>query len=1668
MAIKTNDTTTSSEKVVRSHLSQAYSNAVNGVFIDPDGTEIKATKIKEPSVLISKSELEISPLPGVAVPESGLENLGSFRISRETISDLRSMLDMRELEKFVDGWFSSGYELRAPEIGGVPYSEIVNSIVSGLKLEISASKKLCKYRAELIGYIQNFIIDTQRRKILMSTHPKFMPGGGNYEEKLRSYWDYSGLFSPHALKMINYATKEFIKINDPSNSSDEVLDALEELGLLNLTAQSTCSQEFRYLNERFGLGSEPYILDNTYHSTSIILCLIDWISLTVDHGYTPIFGALPNSLIVEPKELKSLKTRLVMVEKNEGGGQIIRYPKLKDIGMYAETRSGFQTPVFDPNIQQLPFGTLPGDQGPIGNLSPYDPSLPNLTHGSIRNPAVRVKRRLDNLTKLLTNKQGQVPPEYADIQTIAHICSMLKSESLQSSGILSISSEVLPSVNSRINPITQSVKGIGEVLFTPEDRNPLKAGSPTADSPLCDIVSDTNTINNTSTYKKPFLPFERGLNYLGLSQGNLDIYDVYLKDVLDSETYEVNRRNRINKIHDTFKRKMVKLKDGVEAIEQLFAFDKIDSESNNGNDTYTSWPKNNAPPDTVSPDRPGGGTTELFGYLISRPVESIRANFWLSETTQTSGFPFTYWSSENAIGIKRDRQFIAQISGLIGSIKQVGSMDSSDRENLRSAIVEAIINRDLKNAIVKSDGKNRVLGYYQTIAKKQSEQVSVDTTLDYNAFVQPTGYSRNAVKNFVAKSNPQSISTVNSPNGQLNFFDVDISTNTGNQINLEKNVRQQVRTSLQSLGVPDSSDVYFPGYYNGPQGFEVAQSTSFSYDQGVTPDQAATTFMQGGVRNSYRITKYSSTIDFVHSILGLNDPDVEDLYDEILDCVDVLDTFFASNHATYNSGNSNSPVNVDSSFGDFQSSLGIQPGNFWEESGISKANAFDRSTLISIVVDVFARVLNMTFRIDMGSTDSALSYDNPNSLVNLQGWAIHPWVVEVTTADGLYKTTNTDTWDQTTLIRNRAADHIAAFDEGAVPPWSGPAYLWHDKSYTSFDNQTRIFSAVKKTLLEVNRELVGHNDTLTIQDLGSLIARNACRRETVGSTMFTVNPISKENFDEVDLNSSVPELLEEKPYKNFKIMSWSYPNDPEKDKIIIRESGGIGYPTISNPFGSLGADLWPFSFGVSTQSFPIGKGTVGKFLEVVAGSALFCSVQESAPIRGALALEKFISNHYLSSEDMRDALETFRTKIDPYIQPDASLKIKPPEEVSKHQIVSKLSYLNEMMHYINNIGIEAGYPALLGGRTYKRNYFFNLLAKKFLDDLDSRLKAKNQSSKTFYFYGIKPNEAYSRITAESERPINNISFVYKKGKYAGQESFGTTISFSYSGKSGLESGIKYMQKFPGYDTHFDLDFKIIEGVLYKKLQDIGVQDLSQREYDNILEEIPFMRVKSISTNGIDAPGQYKGTGYTEGWYTTYSEAFKGATITEDTAKLLFKRKLDAWCLKYIIDQVAGVCLDENHLGLEKSKLSSYRLAFLVPTGDDFKWRDKYFDINKSPASQRPYDDEFKRALNPILKVEVGEPKPKLYPPEIGDLELFVGELFSNANIVRDYTDIGNILYDEVIALDFDPEDDLEIDQENTDAKFKDGNLQVKSTYADLIKSGIFVVDPKFSVRILYP
>lgn len=154
-------------------------------------------------------------------------------------------------------------------------------------------------------------------------------------------------------------------------------------------------------------------------------------------------------------------------------------------------------------------------------------------------------------------------------------------------------------------------------------------------------------------------------------------------------------------------------------------------------------------------------------------------------------------------------------------------------------------------------------------------------------------------------------------------------------------------------------------------------STSLTVPQTIAAKEVAfgnnaSTYFKRSERDDIYVHEYSTLKSLVDIVNGFKstDNDAKDLYDHIIDVVDILDRYFFLN---------GSRVSNTTGVGNFSSIGGTGNNYFKSNAGVTKANRFDRSILIALVTEAISKFLN-DFFVPRFTTESGTEWANQDTI----------------------------------------------------------------------------------------------------------------------------------------------------------------------------------------------------------------------------------------------------------------------------------------------------------------------------------------------------------------------------------------------------------------------------------------------------------------------------------------------------------------------------------------------------------------------------------------------------------------------------------------------------------------------------------------------------------------
>jgi hypothetical protein len=1666
MSIKTKNTEKSVSKIVRSHLSQQFENAKSGVYEEG----IDETKLEEPSVLISLPKKDPTIPPGNQ-GSSDIKQLMSLSLSRETIEDLKKMIRVRNVENKLDAWIGSSLlkELDSVE----EFESLKEERADYIKDVISSYDQ----RQILIDKIQDFISRTSSSNVMNDPMPWKLLLRGNISssseiEEIRLPALYSNRFLEKFYDAHQSVVEDGIvdekrvslqtQIN-PNVTFGEILDNL--------------SSANRFLRMIGPIGAK--VIPTRAYTSAMVKRCIHWASSCVDRGISPQFALDPQGgAIFSDHPAHGVAVPVVDA-----------LPKLVDIGYHklgnvsinslvditSQTSQALSKTDESVNLftDQASRVRIIGDEGPENIIpaldipSPIsvpipipaeDPSQPNLIPGNPLNPGVRVKSYWDTFFEDISIKQN-LAVNIKDLATTFTIMG-LESEIKQSQGM----ARFLNSDNRFVNNVNNRSpgEGLGEAVLG-EVSNKSKStfsksniGNDASEKAESVIRLRTqnqdfeNAGNDISS--KDLLIYEKALSiqddisetfHSNSKKIKDDLYTVLLSKVLDPDSEEKLRELSIKEMHSVYRQGQDILHD---AVGFVAATENINSVAGNTQAMVSGYHTGKSL-----------NSKNIFAKVSCEVPIQLTLKF--NENNAEVGHPYLYWDVGNQPGIQNDKTLIAQASALImSSARRPGAYPgiNSPSTNLRSQIVKAVIARDLFRAqyhiaaISDPHQHNRIIGYHPKVIQRQQ---AINFTSGKAGFY---NYGSNKADTFSALV-------------KLGFFENTLPAHFFTQVGQGHN-NNNTFTSISeavTIAFANSTDDYLPESIKEsmlPEEWVELQNRWIQLDPetAIKENAAHMWLRQGSIDTSYRVTKFGAIPRVIDAINGYKseveiDNNKTDLYDMIIDFVDYLEQEMKELPGVIGASLTDNSFNQTVQ----EKVLGKHNTYFHPAAGLTNANKFDRSILISTAVELFSNSLEDMFEV-RGGLQSAIPSNgfNQNNLTGqqLSQYLSPPFVCEIISKSITHTMV---------LERNRLVDYSTqdAFVHTGHTMYIGAAAL-ERKTY-SWSKLNRILSQTYAVL-------------------------NSLTESPSSIKMKKENIKNAEQLACLMIRSSV---LHSKWYKENAISIGEVTTAPVK--YVIQTA-----TTLDNPFGdfpkpageawspSVEVPHWYDIFRKDLRFTLINNLHAPDWFVNKSKAAIFMSQSANAGIQAILNAYDIHSKYLIPAEQLQEDYNAFKENIDK-IDGDRQSNIPFPVDVSKAQIMKRKEAALQLMYRIKKPTHST--TGFISKEGLQSRYLMTVLGS-FLDSFLADMVANEEGEKKLIFYGLGPNAFYESLLKTSEnvnstgqRPIS------PSNQSTYDHDLGIRLSLEADRSHPVEPGIVFKSLSLGeYE---------IEGIIF----DADIEKLAQTafrldtpiNYNQLVDKAYF--VKTLSTSEDLTPNRF----YTDmgnenkdsvDSLSTHQPDLEGNQAGIDVVHKLFKQKVDTYCMLKIIEIVTGMSLSESTLGNKNNyryfNVTAVDTVFsLLSSNDnsvinfdnikDLLVKETVTFLGITPEGtinrkvevyrMRDYDDELKRDLRPHLERKELEPLATLVNPKINNEELIMADVIFRSSIFQDALTLDQLMNDQILMVEIPENKDISsiIDLENTSDVYKDPITgKILEEFEDYVKDvSLQVIQPKATIKI---
>jgi len=527
----------------------------------------------------------------------------------------------------------------------------------------------------------------------------------------------------------------------------------------------------------------------------------------------------------------------------------------------------------------------------------------------------------------------------------------------------------------------------------------------------------------------------------------------------------------------------------------------------------------------------------------------------------------------------------------------------------------------------------------------------------------------------------------------------------------------------------------------------------------------------------------------------------------------------------------------------------------------------------------------------------------------------------------------------------------------------------------------------------------------------------------------------------------------------------------------------------------------------------------------IAEALLFTTHQDGEALRAILKVSDLNKKHLVQATKLKSQKDTYIESTNGPFR-----GITPPREVSKRQIISKAEYLYNAKRIL-----ESDSFSFLNGNQHWPDFFTLCYgAKIFLRNL--KVKIESEGPKKFYFFGITPGAYYEKVIANGDSPYNElvamgtvdeISGVHTRHRNIhGSETSNVLMGIRFNGQSCIEPGLKFKSvaikrqtiQHEGTEVSSStiaedsprqletMSLHVQTNEVCKALRFIQDDDgegiippgQEVHAYERIVETLHLIKAISITPAEIipsspeGTPDNYAYGGRRAGKIHGYGSNFRNwaSNRVERAPKSQYRKKLNSFFMKFILEIVTGISLSENSIGLRVNQLNTSSFDNLLeemntsifttkpgqpPEGaidNRVYWediRDCFVeDQGSNTTSLRPFNEEFRKDLKPSLDRDPSGQSATPIPvrPKLSNDELVISQIISDAYSIKEYGSLGTTKFEDILMIDFDPSTDMEVDLEATDDIFLNPErTDLKERYRTLqTQLGVSVLWPIIEVE----
>ncbi len=1789
MSVNVKNTEAAAEKVVRSHLSQQFENAKSGIY--PEG--IEETKLEEPTLLIRKPHVnpELSPGPDnssdirqlmtLSLSKENIRDLKKLIDARRLEDKLDAWAGLKlhdfciiqNPELAEERSKRSDYITRLEDVCKTRhvFIDAVHDYVSKITRWHLLNKEFGFRNAPAISMADVLAVDFPTRfsnssfwkfydPLYLLTHrpnerearerftnlERNARGFGN-PGKVLDYTDtlasIAEIFQSDALKVLN-------------------MNVYNSIHIVRMLHWAAVTMDNGYTPQFAVAPQQPNTEDMTIHSIGTSATTIpirsNFPSL-MDVGFHKEIHnrvALPITSIYNVAQAVNQQIQagalltpnnLVGFNGNIFGGsdiQVVSPVVNESIQDFIDSNSGGNSSA-SPLMTQLMaamtgFPHLLGQTAatwptPVRNPIPvpnHDLSYPNLAQGNLKNPALKIRSIAGRMKETTEVPEERGPHPFGTAfreLSVAHLCSMLRSEALQSLGYSGrldrenrrsntpdvVSSEWLPRVSTREQrTIGEPLLGIGStVLGVPSDNslssaftsdavgnNPKNSKAEAAiriRTPESNFEDLSNI--NTLIYEKVLssqsdLSSEHHGGYIQDEKIHNDLYTTLLKKILDPDVSEAEREVAIRNIRKVSEDSSSKLHEAVRFVADMSG---MVGGPESLQDTWTT--------STNLCD-----TKRIFSRGYIRPIVQVIDAFINNDFNDYH--PYTYWADFNQSGINGDKTLIAQIAAMIlSSNNHPDSGAASDLDSpgakLRAQIVKAVIARDLKRIDEQATPVNvpRIIGYHPKVIERQQA-----VNMAMGPYAHNFEDNRKIVLDslvglgFLSNSLPHHFFTQHGHTEARR-----LSIDEAQQIAITWGAEDHISHHIHHWGTRRGSSQQQQAQTEAQQ-IELDRTTNIK-------DQAAVRWLrQGGLHSSYRVTKFNRLHRMIDSINGYKshfEDDRLDLYDIILIFVDELDRGFS---AIENTRPGNNRVQLrDNSFNEeVQARLFGKVGYFSPDAGLTRANSFDRSLLISIAVDIISDSLEHVFQVSAGMTSANVITPENLSTRTSSTVAFERTLASSAVCEVLIKSMS----HFHDLDRDRMMDgHIS---HPTVDPNTGEQRNLKIINYSGMQRKPYTMHKLKLIYQGIMRGIQGISEGFGNVEPHTEDVKNSQR---LACYLMRCSSLPNDATTWRKINNVVDpagQFLHGDPwYYNKEIRYKIDPNGAESVHRISphtinidRPYGNLPLPkvNVSNPLSDevsiREVTFWWHVYGANANTMVMGspatRRPLTRFYSDIANTLQWLSRQEGAALRSSLVSYELGLKHAKLADDLNKAYDAFTASLAEIRESHQSSRsignylLPYPKEVSK----SQMAYRRELLFRMKD-SIRADLNTTRGFKSDRPDVrdLTHYGAHLFLDDLLVRMDSEESDEKRFILYGIGPNIFYEKLLEDAEKLVRGRSNMIP---LSGEMELFSNIKMDLMAvkQNAYEDEIVFKPaKIGTVDCNCILLSNEVNGILgltrsdgnfdyteiLHRVQWLKTMSSRKTDYDSVWYFHPSSVGLSAVQNRIDVENKKS--------KTSLARIFSGNNAGDDLAKRIIERdlrkKLDAYYLKYILERVTGLSLREEDVGtfrsekyLDKGTVDRYFeqldniLNPLSENDTNFKGitfadvkdllEETSIEVQTIGESGRPsntsinvyrfkrYNDELKRDLKPTLQRKEDEPEATLIPPKLSGKELLVLDMISRSSIFQNLAALSPALFDQIALFELpkNTSEIFEIDKDATPPEFLDEAGNLKPDYAEFLNN----------------